>query len=72
MFRQLTWAVGSCSSGPIAARTVGTKSTGGCNRPEWSPCNCLLKTCFMLIQNLAHVDTFNLLFDEAENEIKLA
>ena len=38
MFRQPTWAVGSCSSGPIAAKTVGTKSTGGCNRPEWSPC----------------------------------
>ena len=38
MFRQPAWAVGSCSSGPLAARTVGTKSTGGCNRPEWSPC----------------------------------
>ena len=38
MFRQLAWAVGSGSSGPRAAGTVGTKSTGGCNRPEWSPC----------------------------------
>ena len=38
MFRQPCWAVGSCSLGPIVARTVGTKSTGGCNRPEWSPC----------------------------------
>ena len=38
MFRHPAWAVGSCSSGPLAARTVGTKSTGGCNRPELSPC----------------------------------
>ena len=32
MFHQPAWAVGICSSGPLAARTVGTKSTGGCCR----------------------------------------
>ena len=41
MFRQRCRVEGSCSSGPIVARTVGTKSTGGCNRPEWSPCTYL-------------------------------
>ena len=38
MFRHPAWAVGSCSSGPLAARTVRTKSMGGCYRPELSPC----------------------------------
>ena len=39
-----TWAVGSCSSGPLAAGTVETKSTGGSFRPEWSPCTtCMVK-----------------------------
>ena len=32
------WAVGSYSYGPLAAETVVTKSTGGCYRPELSPC----------------------------------
>ena len=38
MFRHAAWAVGSCNSGPPAARTVGTKSTGGFYRPDRSPC----------------------------------
>ena len=29
MFRQPAWAVGNYSSSPLAAGTVGTKSTGG-------------------------------------------
>ena len=29
MFRHPAWAVGRCSSGPPAATTAGTKSTGG-------------------------------------------
>ena len=29
MFHHAAWAVGSCSSGPPAAGTVGTQSTGG-------------------------------------------
>ena len=29
MFRRPAWAVGNYSSSPVAARTVGTKSTGG-------------------------------------------
>ena len=31
-------AVGSYSSGPAAAGTLGTKSTGGCYRPDVSQC----------------------------------
>ena len=38
MFCQPACAVGSCSSGPPAARIVGTKSTGGFYRCELSPC----------------------------------
>ena len=38
MLRHPAWAVGSYSSGPRATETVGTKSTGGFFRPEWSPC----------------------------------
>ena len=38
MFRHPAWAVGSYSSGPPAAKTVGTKSTGGCYRGDVSPC----------------------------------
>ena len=33
-FRHPAWAVGSYSSGPSAARTIGIKSTGGFNRPD--------------------------------------
>ena len=43
MFHHPAWAVGSCNSGPLAARIVRTKSTGGCNCPEWSPCTCSSK-----------------------------
>ena len=43
MFRQPDGAVGGYSSGPQAAGTVGTKSTGGFLRPEWSPCTVLVK-----------------------------
>ena len=37
MFRHPAWAVGSYSSGPLAAWTIGTKSTGGCSQQHWSP-----------------------------------
>ena len=43
MFRHPAWAVGSYSSGPPAARAVGTKSTGGFTEqmghpvPDWQP-----------------------------------
>ena len=37
MFRHPAWAVGSYRSGPPAAGSAGTKSTGGFFRPEWSP-----------------------------------
>ena len=39
MLHHAAWAVGSCSSGPPAARTVGTQSTGGFYRPDRSPCS---------------------------------
>ena len=38
MFRHPAWAVGSYNSCPLAAKTVGTKSTGGCYHQELSPC----------------------------------
>ena len=38
MFRHPAWAVGSYSSGPATAGTVGTKSTGGCYRGDVLPC----------------------------------
>ena len=38
MFRHPAWAVGSCSSGPPPARTVGSKSTGGFYHSDGSPC----------------------------------
>ena len=38
MFRHPAQAVGSSSSGLTAARTVGSKSTGGSYRCELSPC----------------------------------
>ena len=38
MFRHPAWAVGSYSSGPPAANTVGTKSTGGFHQRHGSPC----------------------------------
>ena len=38
MFHQSAWVVGSYSSGPLAARTVGTKTTRGSYRPDLSPC----------------------------------
>ena len=37
MFRHPAWAVGSYSSGPSAARDVGTKSTGGFANSSVSP-----------------------------------
>ena len=43
MFRHPVWAVGSYSSGPLAASTVVTKSTGGFYRPDLSPCTCTFK-----------------------------
>ena len=40
MFRHPAWAVGSLSSGPLGARAVETKSTGGCDWPDrLLPCN---------------------------------
>ena len=47
MFRHPAWAVGSYSSGPPAARTVGTKSTGRCYQRDGSPCRNyhILKVC---------------------------
>ena len=38
MFCHPAWAVGGYSSGPPAARTVGTKSTGGFLNSSVSPC----------------------------------
>ena len=38
MFHHPVWAVGSYSSGPPAAGTVGTKSTGGFYQADGSPC----------------------------------
>ena len=38
MFHHPAWAVGSYSSGPPAARSAGTKSTGGFPRPLGPPC----------------------------------
>ena len=38
MFRHPAWAVSSYSSGPPAARAVGTKSTGGFHQQDASPC----------------------------------
>ena len=38
MVRHPAWAVGSYSSGPPAAKTVGTKSTGGFHQRHGSPC----------------------------------
>ena len=40
MFRHPAWAVGSYSSGPPAANTVRTKSTGGFHQRHGSPCTC--------------------------------
>ena len=37
MFRHLAWAVGSHSSGPTAARNVGTMSKGGVYYSDGSP-----------------------------------
>ena len=42
MFRHPAWAVGSYSSGPSAARDVGTKSTGGFANSSVSPCTYLM------------------------------
>ena len=41
MFRHSAWAVGSYSNGPTAAQVVATKSTGGFNHPDGSPCSYL-------------------------------
>ena len=38
MFCHTAWAVPSYISGPLAARTVGIKSTLGFNRPDGTPC----------------------------------
>ena len=38
MFCHPAWAVGSCNSGPPAAKTLGTKSTVGFCRLNGSPC----------------------------------
>ena len=42
MFRHPAWVVGSYSSGPPAARTDRTKSTGGFNHPDGSPCTLIV------------------------------
>ena len=39
MFRHPSWAVGSYSSGPPAANTIGTKSTGGFHQRHGSTCS---------------------------------
>ena len=41
IFLHPAWAVGSYSSGPSAAGTVGTKVTGGFYQADVSPCNSL-------------------------------
>ena len=43
MFRQPAWAVDSYSSGPPAAGTVKTKSTGVFHQRDGSPCTPLLR-----------------------------
>ena len=48
MFRHPAWAVGSYSSGPPAAGTVGTKSTGGCYHSDWSPCKFSIEAALSL------------------------
>ena len=44
MFRHPAWAVGSYSSGPPAAETVGTKSTGDFHQGDGPPCTLHLIT----------------------------
>ena len=46
--RALAWAVGRNSSGPPAAGTVGTKSTGGFYRADGSPCTLQLSRRFQV------------------------
>ena len=50
------WAVGSYSSGPPAAITVGTKSTGGFFRPEWSLCKFRCVVTHFVEQHLRDCD----------------
>ena len=38
MFSHPAWAVGNYNSGPAAAESAGTKSTGGFPRPLGPPC----------------------------------
>ena len=51
MFHHAAWAVGSCSSGPPAAGTVGTQSTGGFYQPDRSPCTCNMHWQYQLSKN---------------------
>ena len=50
MFRHPAWAVGSYSSDPPAAGTLGTKSTGGFYQADKSPCS--FATCTVLVDAL--------------------
>ena len=67
MFRHPAWVVGSYSSGPPAARTVGTpgaKSMGGLNRQDGSPCSidsAAIKAPLTLSVAIDHT-SFSLLF----------
>ena len=51
----LSGAVGSSSSGPPSAKTVGTKSTGGFNHPDGSPCTYPLSVVALLSSPLTTV-----------------
>ena len=44
MFRHPAWAVGSYSSGPPAAETARTKSTGGFHQQDGSPCKLVFES----------------------------
>ena len=49
MFRHPAWAAGTYSSGPPAAKTVGTNSTGGFHQRDESPCNMFKQMYTILI-----------------------
>ena len=72
MFRHPAWAVGSYSSGPPAAGTVATKSTGGFYRSDVSPCKLSPRvSCFFLPTGLGpdyEEDGDDEYYDEDEDE----
>ena len=55
MFRHPASAVGSYSSGPPAAETVGTKSTGGFHQRDGSPCTSELWKVNVVMLSVAYL-----------------